>query len=72
MARKHDFKINNKQSCIKLLGKNAAHESRLAKKNIVYNEGIENKVPEHKDSMKKNLSYRKSPPPPIKSLMVGT
>ena len=36
-------------------------------KNVVRNEGIEKKVPEHKDSMKKNLSYRKSPTLPIKS-----
>ena len=52
---------------MKLLGKNAARESGLAKKNIVRNEGTEKKFPEHKDSIKKYLSYRKSPTPPIKS-----
>ena len=45
------------------LGKNAARESGLAKKNIVRDEGIEKKIPQHKDSMKKIPSYRKSPPP---------
>ena len=49
------------------LGKNAARESGLAKKNIVRNEGIGKKIPEHKDSIKKIPSYRKSPTPPIKS-----
>ena len=46
------------------LGKNAARESGLAKKNIVRDEGIEKKIPQHKDSKKKIPSYRKSPPPP--------
>ena len=50
------------QSSIKLFGKNAALESGM-EKNIVCNEGTEKKFPEHKDSIKKHLSYRKSPPP---------
>ena len=37
--------------------KNAACESGLAKK-CVCNEGIEKNVPEHKNSMKRNLSYK--------------
>ena len=46
------------------MGKNAARESGLAKKNIVRNEGIEKKVPEHKDFMKKKSFLEEITPPP--------
>ena len=50
-------------------GKNVAHKSELAKKNIVRNEGIEKKIPEHKDSMKKNSFLQEiTPPPPHQKL----
>ena len=62
IARKHDF--NKTISKVVLSYWEKADWQR---KNIVCNEGIEKKVPEHKDSMKKkNFPTRNHPPPQSK------
>ena len=64
IARKHDF--NKTISKVVLSYWEKADWQR---KNIVCNEGIEKKVPEHKDSMKKkNFPTRNHPPPPNQKL----
>ena len=46
------------------------HAKAADKKNIVRDEGIEKKIPEHKNSMKKNsvLQEITQPPPPHQKL----